>query len=113
MLVAVCCSLLFIAGVVLIGGCSAAMLRIGGAGPFVMAAGVCASAASIAGTTALSLFSAWTRASMLVVLVAAAVAAVAGWFATGRPRPPPCPIRAGCEGSVAPPLGSLRWPPSR
>jgi hypothetical protein len=86
-LVAVCCSILFVVCVVLIGGCSAAMLRIRGAGPFVMAAGVCASAALIAGTTVLSIFSAWTRTAMLVLLVAAAVAAVAGWFATGRARP--------------------------
>ena len=91
MLVAVCCSIAFILAVAVIGGCSAAMLRITGRAPFLMAAGVCASAAAIAGSTALSLFSAWTRPAMLALLIGAAAAAGGGWLASGRPRPPAMP----------------------
>src|ERR1041385_7387849 len=53
-LAAVCCSVLFLIGAALVGGCSAAMLRIRGSAPFLMAAGGCAAAVSIAATTALS-----------------------------------------------------------
>ena len=102
MLAAVCCSILFIVSVALAGACSAAMLRIRGSAPFLIAAGVCAAAASIAVTTALSLFSGWTRATMLVLLLLSAAAAVLGWFATGRPRPPGLPGLRGLRGLGGP-----------
>lgn len=97
-----CCSVLFLIGAALVGGCSAAMLRIRGSAPFLMAAGVCAAAVSIAATTALSLFSGWTRATMLALLLISAAAAVAGWFATGRPRPPGLPSPRGLRGLSGP-----------
>jgi hypothetical protein len=87
----VCCSIVFIVGIALVGGCSAAMLRIRGAAPFLMAGGVCAAAALIAGSTVLSLLSSWTRVTMLALLLLSAAAAVVGWSATGHPLPPRLP----------------------
>ena len=60
-----------------------------------MAAGVSATAAAVAASTVLSLFSVWTRGAMLTLLMIAAVAAGVGWSMAGRPRPPRMPsIRA-------------------
>jgi hypothetical protein len=102
----VCCSILFIVSVALVGGCSAAMLRIRGAPPFLVAAGVCAAAVSVAATTALSLLSGWTRGAMLALLLLSAAAAVLGWFAAGRPRPPGLPGLQG-ERSLGGPTGII------
>jgi hypothetical protein len=89
--VAVCSSSVFIISLGLIGGCTAALLHIRGAAPFLVAAGVCAAAASVAGTTVLSILSVWTRGAMLSLLVITAATASVGWFVTGRPRPPRLP----------------------
>ena len=91
MLLAVCCSSVFVISLAVIGGCTAALLHIRGAAPFLVAAGVCAAAASVAGTIVLSFLSVWTRGAMLTLLLVTAATASVVWFATGRPRPPRMP----------------------
>jgi Dolichyl-phosphate-mannose-protein mannosyltransferase len=90
-LLAVFCSFVFVVSLGVIGGCTAVLLRIRGAAPFLVAAGVCTAAACVAATTALSILSAWTRGAMLSLLFVTAIAAGVGWLWAGRPRPPRMP----------------------
>jgi len=86
-----CSSAVFIVSLALIGGCTSALLQVRGAAPFLVAAGICAAAASVASSTALSIFFAWTRGATLSLLLIVAATAVIGWFSTGRPWTPKMP----------------------
>ena len=65
-----------------------ASLRLRSPLAYVLGAFVVGWATVVLQTSALSLVDRWTRATMLVALLATAGAALAAWLAVGRPRPP-------------------------